>query len=89
MAEKIFALEILTPKRRVFGGSVTSLIAPGELGYLGIWAHHAPLMTTLVPGRVTYRGEGGTLGTLTLQGAGFLTVHQNTATILADEVEET
>ena len=37
-----FEMEILTPNRRVFKGPVTSLVAPGEIGYLGVLANHAP-----------------------------------------------
>ncbi len=86
--EKSFVLEIFTPRRRVFNGPVTSLIVPAELGYLGVWAHHAPLVTTLVPGKIVYRDEGGSTHALRVQGTGFLEVRQNTATVLAEEVGE-
>ena len=83
-----FHLEILTPRKRVFSGSITSLVAPGELGYLGILAHHAPLVTTLVPGKVTWRGPEGTARTMRSKGGGLLEVYRNKATLLADEIAE-
>ncbi len=84
--ENSFSLEILTPNRRVFSGKITSLVAPGALGYLGILAHHAPLVTTLVPGKVTYRDPQGHTATLQSTGAGLLEVYHNEATLLADEI---
>lgn len=88
MSDKAFNLEILTPRKKVFRGAVTSLVAPGEMGYLGIWAHHAPLVTTLTAGKITTRDASGSLKTLQVAGSGFLEVFQNQATILIDEVSE-
>ena len=87
--DKNFTLEIFTPKRKVFNGLVTSLIVPAELGYLGVWAHHAPLVTALVRGKIIYRSESGSPHTLHIQRGGFLEVRRNTATVLAEEVGET
>ena len=86
--DKTFTLEILTPRKRIFSGPITSLVAPGELGYLGILANHAPLVTTLVPGKVAFRGPEGNTRTLHSRGDGLLEVYKNTATLLADEISE-
>ena len=83
---KTFTLEILTPRRTVFAGQVSSLVAPGTLGYLGVLANHAPLVTTLESGKVTYRDPAGSLATLQLLGSGFLEVFHNQVTLLADEI---
>ena len=81
-----FEMEILTPNRRVFKGQVTSLVAPGEIGYLGVLANHAPLVTTLVPGKVVYRDPAGSPTTLWVKGKGLLEVYKNHATVLTEEV---
>ncbi len=83
--EKSFSLEILTPRHRVFSGEVISLVAPAALGYLGVLANHAPLITSLTTGKVVYRTGPGEAVTLHLQGQGFLEVYRNRATLLADE----
>ncbi len=83
--DKSFQLEILTPRRQLFSGPVTSLVAPGALGYLGVLANHAPLVTTLVPGRVTFREPAGGPRTLECGGSGLLEVYRNTATLLMEE----
>ena len=87
MSEKTFSLEILTPARTVFTGEITSLMAPGALGYLGILANHAPLVTTMTPGTITYRDSSGRAGTFQSTGSGLLEVYKNRATLLADGIE--
>lgn len=86
MSDKTFTLKILTPRKRIFSGEVTSLVAPGELGYLGILSNHAPLVTTLAPGKVTFRDPSGATRALQSLGQGLLEVHHNAATLLADEI---
>lgn len=86
MMDKNFTLEILTPRKVVFRGEVVSLIAPGELGYLGVLANHAPLVTTLTAGKITLRDSSGTSRVLQSRGSGFLEVFHNRATVLMDEV---
>jgi len=87
VAEKTFRLEILTPAKKVFEGQITSLVAPGALGYLGVLANHAPLVTTLSPGKVITWDPQGRSTTLRSTGEGILEVRHNTATLLADEIE--
>ena len=47
-------LSLATPEKVIFEGEVTSLIAPGTLGYFQILPSHAPLLTTLRSGTVTF-----------------------------------
>jgi F-type H+-transporting ATPase subunit epsilon len=81
-----YQLTIVTPEKMVYDEKVESLIAPGTVGYLGILAHHAPLMTGLVPGKLTIRKADGEVEILAISG-GFLEVSNNKATILADAIE--
>ena len=82
-----FRLSVLTPARAVLEETVESVIAPGTEGYLGILAHHAPLITALQPGKLTVKLPGGEVRTYALSG-GFLEVSNNRAVILADALEE-
>ena len=88
MENKTFRLDILTPEKAIFSGMVVSLVAPGTIGSLGVLANHAPLMTTLVPGRVTFRDPAGRTHVLQSTGDGFLDVAGNRAVVLADEIRE-
>ena len=86
MAEKTFQLEILTPKQKIFEGEITSLIVPGALGYVGVLANHAPFITTLTPGEITYRDPSGGTTVLSSIGNGLLEVRHNHAILLADAI---
>ncbi|MBD3337346.1 MAG: F0F1 ATP synthase subunit epsilon [Candidatus Eisenbacteria bacterium] len=81
-----FQLSLQTPRKVVLDQPVVSLTAPGGLGYLGILAHHAPLITNLVPGKLTLRDPAGGEQVFAVSG-GFMEVSENRATILADTVE--
>jgi F-type H+-transporting ATPase subunit epsilon len=70
-------LEVVTPQRLVLHEIVKSLELPGRDGYLGILPGHAPLVTELGIGIVTYRTNGQ---------PHFLTVMQGYAEVLPDRV---
>jgi len=82
-----FQLTIITPEKVIFNETVVSLVVPGQLGYLGLLANHAPLMTSLVPGRLTLRkGNDGQQTIVMALDGGFLEFANNQATLLADGV---
>ncbi len=81
-----FAVQVLTPERAVLAGEIVSLQAPGSEGFLGVLAHHAPLITALRPGPVRLRYASGAEEVLAVSG-GFLEVAGNRAVILADAAE--
>ena len=53
-------LEIVTPERLVLSETVDEVVLPGSEGYLGVLPGHAPLLTGLGPGELTYRASGKT-----------------------------
>jgi F-type H+-transporting ATPase subunit epsilon len=81
-----YRFRILTPAREVLDEAIESMVAPGEAGYLGVLANHAPLITTLVPGTLKVRTQAGEKW-YRLSG-GILRVAQNEATLLSEVVEE-
>jgi F-type H+-transporting ATPase subunit epsilon len=83
---RTFQLDVVTPDRTVLSEQVVSLIAPGVEGYLGVLAGHAPLVTELETGAVTYRTPEGDEKKLAVSG-GFLEVGRDRTTILADTAE--
>jgi F-type H+-transporting ATPase subunit epsilon len=80
---KSFKLIIVTPEKKIYDGEVTSIIAPGDLGYLGVLADHAPLITSLKQGNLEITDPSGEKNTMVITG-GFMEVVKNTVTILAD-----
>lgn len=85
---KNFQLLVLTPERKVFEDKATSIVAPGEAGYLGILADHAPLVTTLKMGRLEVTDYNGQRSNWNIK-SGFLEVANNSATILTENIELT
>ena len=80
-----FQLEIVTPEKLVVKEAVEEAQIPGLDGYLGILPGHAPLITELGVGVITYRA-GGATKTLSMAW-GFAEVLQDKVTILAETVE--
>ena len=82
----MFKLSIVSPERVLYEDEVESLVAPGIDGYLGILSNHAPLITSLVAGKIEIR-DAHKKEKMAAISQGFLEVSSNTATILADAVE--
>jgi F-type H+-transporting ATPase subunit epsilon len=86
-AEATFRFKMLTPNRTAFDGEVLSIVAPGGAGYLGVLAHHAPLITTLRTGDLTVRLKDNRITHYRI-GRGLLKVANNSAVLLTETVEE-
>ncbi len=54
MAENKLQLSIVTPERLVLNEEVDQVNVPGVEGDLGILYDHAPILTTMRPGRFYY-----------------------------------
>src|SRR3569833_991919 len=81
-----FRLEVATPERLFVDEQVVEAQIPGKKGYMGILAGHAPLLSGLGAGVLSYGGEGTTGGVLAVDG-GFVEVFDNTVRVLADHAE--
>jgi F-type H+-transporting ATPase subunit epsilon len=80
-----FQLEIVTPEKMVVNEAAEEAQIPGLNGYLGILPGHAPLISELGVGIITYRA-GGATKTLSVAW-GFAEVLQDKVTILAETAE--
>ena len=54
-----FQLEIVTPEKKVVDTSAEEVQIPGKNGYLGVLPGHAPLITELAVGEITFREGAG------------------------------
>ena len=84
MAETI-ELEIVTPEKQVVRDQVDEIQIPGKAGFLGVLPGHAPLITELAVGEISYRKGGQT--TYLSVAWGFAEVLPNKVTILAETAE--
>ena len=50
----MLVLRIVSPEKILFTGEVESVLVPGEVGEFEILINHAPIISTLVEGRVVY-----------------------------------
>jgi F-type H+-transporting ATPase subunit epsilon len=80
-----FQLEVVTPEKVLVKDSAEEMQLPGKNGYLGILPGHAPLITELAIGQMTYR-NGGTTHCLALAW-GFAEVLPDKVTVLAELAE--
>src|SRR3954454_8023414 len=80
-----FQLEIVTPEKLVVRDSAEEAQIPGLNGYLGILPGHAPLITELGAGEISYR-SGGQSHRFSLAW-GFAEVLPDRVTVLAETVE--
>ena len=84
---KSIALKIVTPRKVVFDGEVENFTAPGVVGPFQVLFNHAPIVAALQPGVFKYRKTDGHEEKLVVSG-GFLELHSNVGTVLADAAEE-
>ncbi len=84
MAET-FQLEIVTPDRLVVKDLATEVQIPGKNGYMGILPGHAPTITELAVGEISYRDDGITHHLACAWG--FAEILPDKVTILAETAE--
>ena len=84
MADRL-SLEIATPMRLVVAETVDEVVVPGIEGYFGVLPGHAPFLTTLGIGQLTYR-QGRDERHLAVSG-GFAEVRNDKVIVLADTAE--
>ena len=85
MAETI-QLEIVTPERQVVDAAAEEVTIPGKSGYLGVLPGHAPLITELAVGQISYKTAGQTRRLAVAWG--FAEVLPAKVTILAETAEK-
>ena len=78
-------LEIATPMRLVITETVDEVVAPGIEGYFGVLPGHAPFLTTLGIGELTFK-VGRDERHLAVSG-GFAEVRNDKVIVLADTAE--
>ena len=81
-----YTVHIITPERVEFEGDIESLTAPGQDGYFGILAHHAPLLANLESGTLTIRESTFSQRSWEIDG-GFLEVHPEGVIVLVRHLQ--
>ena len=76
-------LEILTPEKKIFSGSVYGVQLPGIDGLFEVLEKHAPLVSALSKGNLKILKDKSTFENYTIQ-SGFVEVLNNKATVLVE-----
>ena len=78
-------LEIVTPEKKIFDGTVESVTVPTATGEAGILPSHAPLISALKPGILSYSNKGA-VERMAVAG-GFVEVSNDSVSVLVDAAE--
>jgi F-type H+-transporting ATPase subunit epsilon len=77
-------LEIITPEQIYFSGEVTSVTLPGTAGLFTIWENHAPLISSLSNGSISFVSEGKS--TQLLVDGGFAEISNNSVVVCVEAI---
>ncbi len=78
-------VRVVSAEGSVFEGTAEMVVAPGQMGELGILPRHAPLLTGLRPGEL--RIKHGTETEYLFVNGGILEIQPDVVTVLADSAE--
>lgn len=78
-------LEIVTPEKIVFSGEVSLVTVPGTKGSFTILENHAPIISSLGKGNITYKVGENEYHVFTL--SGFVEVNNNEVSIAIEAAE--
>ena len=81
-----FEIEVATPEKSLAKEQVSEAELPGKNGYLGILPGHAPLLTALGAGVLSFSSGGGNRHVFAIDG-GFAEIFENHVRVLADHAE--
>jgi F-type H+-transporting ATPase subunit epsilon len=77
-------VDVVSAEESIFSGLVEMVVVPGEMGELGIYPRHAPLLTRIKPGSVRLKLPDQSEFVLIYVSGGMLEVQPSVVTILAD-----
>jgi F-type H+-transporting ATPase subunit epsilon len=76
-------VDIVSAEQEIFSGTAEMVIAPAEMGEVGIAPRHTPMLTRLKPGEVRVQNAGKEEQYFYVSG-GMLEVQPHVVTVLAD-----
>jgi F-type H+-transporting ATPase subunit epsilon len=77
-------VDVVSVEEQIYSGEAEFVVLPGEMGELGIYPRHTPLITRIRPGAVRIKPAGGGAEELIFVAGGILEVQPKVVTVLAD-----
>jgi F-type H+-transporting ATPase subunit epsilon len=84
MAVPTIHVDVVSAEESIYSGEAEFVVLPGEVGELGIYPRHIPLITRIKPGAVRIKPAGGGEEQLIFVAGGILEVQPKVITVLAD-----
>lgn len=80
-------LEIVTPDSKIYDGEIKLIRVPGTKGSFAVMHNHAPIISTLVKGKIKVLDKAGKESFFDIDG-GIIEVRNNLITLLAEKIPE-
>lgn len=77
-------IDVVSAEEEIFSGDAEFIAAPASAGEVGIYPHHAPMITTMKPGALRIKQPDVAEETLIFLSGGMLEVQPGLVTVLAD-----
>jgi F-type H+-transporting ATPase subunit epsilon len=77
-------VDVVSVEENIFSGEASFVALPGEVGELGIYPRHTPLITRIKPGAVRIQRADNGQEEFVFVAGGILEVQPNAVTVLAD-----
>jgi F-type H+-transporting ATPase subunit epsilon len=77
-------VDVVSAEEQIFSGEAKFVALPGDMGELGIYPRHTPLITRIKPGAVRIQRADNGEEELIFVAGGILEVQPNRVTVLAD-----
>jgi F-type H+-transporting ATPase subunit epsilon len=77
-------VDVVSAEEEIFSGEAEFIAAPASAGEVGVYPHHAPMITTIKPGALRIKLPDTTEETLIFVSGGMLEVQPGLVTVLAD-----
>lgn len=77
-------VDVVSAEELIFSGLAEMVVVPGQMGELGIYPRHAPLLTRIKPGSVRIKRPDIDEADVIYVSGGMLEVQPNLVTILSD-----
>lgn len=77
-------VDIVSTEESIFSGMAEFLVVPAEMGEMGIFPNHAPLITTIKPGAIRLKVPDQKQEELIYVSSGILEIQAQVVTILSD-----
>ena len=77
-------IDVVSAEESIFSGEAEFIAAPAQMGEVGIYPHHAPMITSIKPGALRIKLEDKNEEQLIYISGGILEVQPGVVTVLAD-----